>query len=291
MSNSESLAHRVLVPIDRSESSERAIPFALALLSAGDSLVLLHAGSERDTETDVGLAHLGDVASRIDAPEGVTIQVAVVNGKPAEAIHDFQVETGATAVVMTTSGRGAAGRLRFGSVADQVFRSSAVPVILVPLHGHLEGPSVRSLERVVVPLDGSERADHALPLAAQVAKRLGLPITVLNVMEISDLTKFDDPAQRPSPIEAIIANDDAAVRERLEAAIADLDVQGVSASWKIVSGNWAAQVIEDEIGQHDFVVMVSHGRGGVRRWLFGSVAERLVHSGRSVVMLAPPVAE
>ena len=52
---------------------------------------------------------------------------------------------------------------------------------------------------------------------------------------------------------------------------------------------WAAQEIEDEVAPSDFVVMASHGRGGVRRWLFGSVSERLVRSGRSPVMLVPSI--
>jgi nucleotide-binding universal stress UspA family protein len=304
VSFSASNVQRIIVPIDTSDASEQAIPYVRALAAVGDTVVLLHVATPAEGgvfgrnqyetpehQREAGEAHLSALVERAEFPAGVIVETEIVEGRPAEAILAFKASTGATLIVMTTAGRGAAGRLRFGSVADEVARTSNIPVVLVRMRDEDTAPTQVSLNRVVVPLDGSGRADRALPTAAHLAKRLGLPITILNVMEISDLTKYEDPDQLRSPLEEMIAVDDEAVQGRLSEAVAELEAQGCSASWKVVSGNWAAEVIEDEVGRRDFLVMTSHGRRGVRRWLFGSVAEQLVRSGRTAVMLVPPISD
>ena len=116
-----------------------------------------------------------------------------------------------------------------------------------------------------------------------------LPVVVTYVMEISDLSAVYGTTLSPSAITDMVKNEDEAIRESLDQAVKDLNASGVEASWKILSGGWAAQEIEDEVSPSDFVVMASHGRSGVRRWLFGSVSERLVRSGRTPVMLVPSI--
>ena len=296
----ESGAQRIIVPIDASEASEQAIPYAQALAADGDTIVLLHVVAPGDSgsfgrnqyETPEsqrvsGEAHLDTLKQTGAFAAGIAVEIAIVEGRPAEAILEFKAATAATMIVMATAGHGAVARLRFGSVADEVARTSNVPVVLIRLRDEADAPARIVLNRVIVPLDGSGRADRALPYAAQIAKRLNLPIIILNVMEISDLTKYEEPDQAPSAVEELVTLDDETVRDRLAQAVADLEADGCTASWKVVTGNWAAEAIEDEIGRHDFLVMTSHGRRGVRRLLFGSVAEQLVRSGRAAVMLVP----
>ena len=302
--SAETGIQRIIVPIDTSVASEQALPLAVQIAAPGDTIVLLHVlvphdggflGRNQYVPSDAYradlVAHLAALAARVSESSGINVETAIVEGKPAEAISAFQRSTAATMIVMTTAGRGAAGRLRFGSVADQVVRTSPIPVVLVRLRYDDHDAMAHPFERVLVPLDGSGRADRALPMSALLASRLNTPVTVLNVMEVSDLTKFDDPEHGPSAIEELIAREDVEVRKRLDGAVSELESRGLTASWKVISGNWAAQVIEDEAGPHDLIVMASHGRGGVRRWLFGSVAEGLVRSGRSPVMLVPSISE
>jgi nucleotide-binding universal stress UspA family protein len=161
-------------------------------------------------------------------------------------------------------------------------------VVLVRLRDRAAQTPVR-MERVLVPLDGSERSQQALEPAVLVARRLSLPVIVIYVMEVSDLSSVYGTTLNPSAVDALIKDEDEAIRESLNLAVEKLKTSGVHAGWKILSGGWAAQEIEDEVGPNDVVVMASHGRGGVRRWLFGSVAERLVRSGRAPVMLVPSI--
>ena len=297
---------RIIVPIDISTASEQAIPFATMLAGPGDEIVLLHVVTAPDRMRmgrpgqpavehiheqlyDAGAVYLRGLADEMPLPEGVTVGTRVVDGPAADQIVAYAKGANASLIVMTTAGRGAAGRLAFGSVADQVARTAAIPVVLVRLRDRNLLTAPPHLERVLVPLDGSDRATRALEPAAKVAKQLNLPVTVMYVMEISDLSAVYGTTLSPSVMTELVRVEDEAVRESLNQAAESLKAAGVRASWKILSGGWAGQEIEDEVTPSDFVVMASHGRGGVRRWLFGSVAERLVRAGRSPVMLVPSI--
>lgn len=302
----EPTLQRIIVPIDISNASEQAIPFAGMLAKPGDKIVLLHVVTAPDRMQmgrpgqpavehlheqlfDAAATYLHGLANQAPLPDGVTLETRVMHGKAADEIVAFADTQEATQIVMTTAGRGAAGRLAFGSVADQVARTAAIPVVLVRLRGREAATTPPRLERVLVPLDGSERSRQALPPAVMVARRLDLPITVIYVMEISDLSAVYGTTLSPTVMTELVRDEDEAVRDSLTQVTEELRASGLKASWKILSGGWAGQEIEDEVTPNDFVVMASHGRGGVRRWLFGSVAERLVRAGRSPVMLVPSI--
>jgi len=109
----------VLVPLDGSDLAEQALPYARELAEPGCQLILLEVGEDED---DLGVLerHAGSCAS---------LETAV--GDPAEQILRVARDLQAGLIVMTTHGRGALGRWVFGSVADQVMRTSPVPVLVV----------------------------------------------------------------------------------------------------------------------------------------------------------------
>lgn len=139
---------RILVALDGSDVSEQALPHAEALAEKfGSTLVLLRAypilsstsvaaSSPQDPtqihrlEQQVAERYLAWNAERLRA-KGHTVETALVAGTPAEEIVDRAKSAAADLIVMTTHGRGGLGRLVFGSVADEVLRKAACPVLLV----------------------------------------------------------------------------------------------------------------------------------------------------------------
>jgi nucleotide-binding universal stress UspA family protein len=71
-------------------------------------------------------------------------------------------------------------------------------------------------------------------------------------------------------------------------AIAHLKDEGIAASGAVLNGS-PFFAISDATKPGDLIVLTSHGRGGVRRWLLGSVAEKLVREGPVPVLLVPAV--
>ena len=199
----------ILVPLDGSSFSERALPVAAALArTTGAKLVLVRAASasvragahsadlqgrqiqkeELFVSADAGGAgrpaaqiraieeaelYLEGIAGRL-AEQGVRAEVAVPYAAAAEGIlTEIDVQS-ADLVVMCTHGRSGLGRWIYGSVAEEVLAHSPVPVLLVrPTGAPVNLSPEPGQSRLLVPLDGSAFAEAALPHAAALAHALG----------------------------------------------------------------------------------------------------------------------
>ena len=297
----------VLVPLDGSALAEQALPYAQALVAPGGALTLLKVVEPSESIHGLSgrlLVSVEDAQRMLEFQAHEELQKAeatlhgepplvrqeVTRGDPAEEILRIAAEREVDLIVMTTHGRGAFGRWFFGSVADRVARSSAVPVLLMrPSEGE---PRPVAIRRLVVPLDGSALAEEVLPTAQALAKRLGVPIhlmTVIDLMriipaEVSPIVAFDATVYEEtlSQLHAGAAAQLAEISERLER-------EGLHTSSEVAHGS-PFMTIADAVHDGDLVVMTSHGRGGVQRWLLGSVAEKLVREAPVPVVLVPVAA-
>jgi nucleotide-binding universal stress UspA family protein len=154
-----------------------------------------------------------------------------------------------------------------------------------------ELPLVR---RLLVPLDGSALAEGALPVASEIAIRLAVPVRIVQAIDIpaAFAALAGEGMFEISPSGEVYQQMADALqqgaRSTLQRAAARLEGEGVAQSWEILSGS--PYVAIAEAGQSgDLIVMTSHGRSGVLRWLLGSVAEKLVREAPVPVLLVPSV--
>jgi nucleotide-binding universal stress UspA family protein len=146
----------------------------------------------------------------------------------------------------------------------------------------------RALRGVLVPLDGSQLAEQALPVATAFARRTGATVHLVSVHEPVPLTAI--PPDYPMPVQDMEAE---AAEERLrylESVAAwtrtSLPTPVVAS---VVTGH-AAGALCEYVGSHpvDLVVMTTHGHGGLRRLWLGSVADRMLPHVASPVLLLHP---
>lgn len=144
---------------------------------------------------------------------------------------------------------------------------------------------------LLVPLDGSELAETALPMAQAVANRFGSRVTLLRAvhlppyigdgLDFTDLyTNLDQSMQQEA-------------REYLAQTQKKLAAAGIDADFHLVVGEPPADAIllaADELGA-DAIVMSTHGRSGMMRWVFGSVADRVLQRATVPILLSrvPPL--
>ncbi len=136
---------------------------------------------------------------------------------------------------------------------------------------------------IMVPLDGSPFSELALPLAVEIAKTSGAHLHIVCVHT----------ARMPGPEAAIAGDFDQLVigweTEALRAALKRVSEHDVSASAELLDG----QVVPTlqhyaQSNDVDLIVMSTHGRGGIKRAVLGSVAEEFVRKvGRPVLLLRP----
>ena len=298
MSPQASSSFQVLVPLDGSAQAGRALEIARQLKP--ERLVLLRvltdeflgipgtALGSQDGEFGLLQQELDDIADPIRA-SGTDVDIQVVFGDAAEEI--IAAGEACDLIVMTTRGQGAASRALFGSVADRVSRHSITPTMLIR---SMAGTTITPRQRIVVPLDGSHRAEMALPMAMRLGSILTTPVHLVRVIDLDDVRATIRDARRDTTMAAEIGEtfDDARqfTEEQaltyLEAVAGPIREQGLQVQTEVLRGT-PAFVLLWNIKAADLVVMTSHGRGGFRRWLLGSVAEKLVREGEAPLVLIP----
>lgn len=306
----------VLVPLDGSPEAEQALPYAEALLPDGGAIHLLTVvpdlgplaindlsltewqrahkpGPEaaHAARLNAARADLQRIVSRSpDSRETWSIEVAL--GDPAGQILQAAAQQSADLIAMATRGRGALGRAIFGSVADRVVRTSPVPVLLIRPTATESTSETAVVRRLLVPLDGSDLAEAALPVAVRLAQRLDVPVRLIratnSMMALATLSGSSPfPVTPPAEIYDRLATDlEGAATTYLSEVATRLQGEGITTTWEVRGGSPYDEIV-DASQPGDLLVLTSHGRGGVMRWLLGSVAERLVREAPGPVLLVP----
>jgi nucleotide-binding universal stress UspA family protein len=153
-------------------------------------------------------------------------------------------------------------------------------------------------ERIVVPLDRSERAERALGHARTLAKALGVPVYLLHVVDVTPLVQAMLIAPTLDDITVLTAmsmveTEEELARQYLEGIGSQLGQDGVSVAFEIrrdleVDGVIAA------VRPSDLLVMATHGKGGIARWFLGDEADAVIRRSPAPVLLvrtAPVPAE
>jgi nucleotide-binding universal stress UspA family protein len=299
-------APRILIPLDESPLAEQALPYADAIGGRQSHLTLLMVAPDTEAQR---LLVTGLVESAEAAVEGFenaareslalaartwfgdrpNVHLEVAIGDPADQILRSADELAIDLIVMASHGRGALGRWTFGSVADRVVRAARTPVMVVRPHdAPVEIGARPVVRRLVVPLDGSELAERALPEAARLAARLAVPVRLLRVIEPSEQV-VSVPFESPFPDGFFEEMHQAArldAERSLRQAAERIRAAGLTVCKEVLSGPAAATII-DATGPGDLVVLSSHGHSGVRRWLLGSVAEKLIRLGAVPTVVVP----
>ncbi|MBI5879047.1 MAG: universal stress protein [Chloroflexi bacterium] len=290
---------KILIPLDESTQAEQVLPCALAIARRMRSEVTLLCAVpsiQQNEVTDDGhlidMDELMEIAQReareylnaIAGPlhaEGISVKTALETGIPAECILDFAQSMDVDLIAMSTRGRSGVGRWVFGSVADRVLRHATCPVLLTR-----SGPPMRgdaSIQRVLLPLDGSPLAELAVPPAVQLARAFGAEIVLTRVITLPPAI-YGTPEAMPLVVEE--PGDEKQATEYLQSWRTRLEADGVR-THIVVSRPPVAEALLDMVRgqQANLIVMSTHGRSGVRRWVYGSVADRVLHSTPVPILL------
>lgn len=142
-------------------------------------------------------------------------------------------------------------------------------------------------QRILVPVDGSVRAEQALPVAAHLARATGGTIILLRVVSIpSDFQVYS--TVTPDVVQASLDAAQEEARSYLDGLANHLVLAGLPLQKEVVAGvNQTATVILSIVSERkiDLVVLCSHGYTGFKRWVLGSVAEKVVHLSPVPVLL------
>ncbi len=147
------------------------------------------------------------------------------------------------------------------------------------------------LSHVLVSLDGSELAERAIPFAKQVVSPTG-EIILLSVVDVPDFpiyTVYPIAVATPEPDYSTVVTDLlASLKEYLEGIANQLRLEGLRVKTIVKTGDPASCIIEEAQERHiDMIVISTHGRSGLSKWLFGSVTQKVLSVMPCAVTVIP----
>ncbi len=301
---------RILVPLDGSDLAELALPHARQLARRLQGQVWLLcvvppvfqpilppaiavdlAAEALDRAERLAEDYLEQVRAHL-AAAGLTAHTLVARGDPAAEVLAAARDVQARLIAMATHGRGGLGRWMLGSVADRVVRAATIPVLLIPARV-VEQELRTAYTRLLVPLDGSPLSEAALPHAVALARLFGARLDLLTVVPrpghyIEGEAELWQAAERGDQA-LLIAAVRAAREQYLAHQCARLEQGGLDAVPLVAEGDVAETIIQTAQWRNaDCIVMATHGRSGIARWVLGSVAAKVISAATVPVLLVRP---
>lgn len=134
-----------------------------------------------------------------------------------------------------------------------------------------------TLQRILVPLDGSDLAERALPVAVRLARAGGGQLTLLLVLPDAD-------ARAEGGDDGDLVGQ--AMQAYLEQVAKRLGEERIAITCTVARGDPASTIVEEaRSAGAGLVVMGTHGLGGLGRWVYGSVAEAVLRTTPVPVLL------
>lgn len=269
---------RILVALDGSENAEKSLPWVKQLAARENALVTLLrvvALTPLDTpEAEEDVRRSDRYLARIERElnqAGVPCTTLTRMGNPARTIVRVADRERCDLILLTTRGGSPVKRWAVGGVAEQVLRTSPIPVLIVrsrtihPRQGHVR--------RVIVPVDGSKLSEQAVGWGIRLAKLLKSKIVFLHVYHAG-----------ASGLRSGLQENFDALNQRMTRLCSELREKGQRAAFNVQRGDAADRILVFS-DRNDVILTTTHGFGGFKRWILGSVAEKLVHEASIPVLI------
>ncbi len=281
------MSRTVVIALDRSDLSARALPFAQQIAQQWRGrLVLVHALGAQDNHAPVPPElTLRALATELNAM-GIPSDVVTRRGPVAPTIANVANERHADLVVMASRQRYGASRWLHGSITEDVLSGTSTPLLVIPGQGTpVSGPSMR----VLVPMDGTPTGEAALDFLRARSTSAPLDVSLVRVISYGPMVVGLDPAlsiQGLSPAELDAEVDEA--RTYLASVANDVQDANLRVRHAVVeSANTIAEVILETARRErrDLIAIGTHAKAGLSRLVLGSVSEEVLERSPVPVLL------
>ena len=297
----------VSVCIDQSPVGDRIVPHAIAMARAfGAKLTVLHALEpppqgpkamptdplEWEIQRTEARRHLAAVESE-HAEAGLPVETEVLEGRAAEEVRDWVGSHGVDLTVLCSHGASGWTEWSLASTARKLIEGISGSVLLVPAWS-VQSPLKHDVtyDRILVPLDGSPRAESALPTVLRLARAHGSEIQLLHVVPRPERSCPCPPEREEDDLEQRLVDRNVRAAEiYLEGVRKHVTGDSVRVRTRVVvdgdvRGEILRRIAEDHV---DLVAFSGHGRGGRAELPLGSVASFLLeHATAPLLVIRAP---
>ena len=286
---------KILVPLDGSELAEKALPYTKAIAKLKNSQVTLFAvsvttpGSRRTRLLKTYM----DVSANSLKTKGIKVSTAIAYGNVADEIIEYADKNKVELIVISTHGYSGIKRWMLGSVTQKVLYGTCTPVLLIKS----KSPEISEvkLKKILLPIDGSPFSESTFPYVEELAKKSNAEVILVEVSESPVVPSYGDRPINPTwgkYRDTLWTELHQHSSEYLEKVKSDLLKKGLNIKSQAVKskvGETALKIMKLANKEKvDMVVIATHGRTGISRWVYGSVANRIVQESVQPVLLIRP---
>jgi len=291
---------KILVPLDGSEIADIALIYAAETTNAltGVEIDLLHVYNPK--EGGLGSMHKAyieksadEIIKRLDKNAAIKVNSKMTRGNPADKIVRYAQKNKTDIIIMATHGRSGISRWAMGSVAYKVMRSVKIPICLV--RAGIDEETIRRKAKgrvIIVPLDGSKKAESVLPYVKALVQQYekdDIEAVLLRICAKPEISS-DYPYSMPMSWEEHVEQENIKCKLVAGVYLAEIAKQfkdnGIKVRAELPIGNPAEEIIKyDAQSDSRVIIMSTHGRSGISRWAYGSVAESVMLGTQTPVIM------
>jgi nucleotide-binding universal stress UspA family protein len=291
--------HSILLPLDQSTLAECALPHAVAIArSFGSQISLLHVleqypGFGQTLPVDPvewsirkaeAAAYLDKVAGRLKEI-GLPVEEQVLEGSPAERIIDFAHSRHVDLIVLSSHGKNGISAWDVSSVVNKILYRTHASTLLIRAYQAAADLNELRYRHIMLPLDGSQRAEHAMGIAVELARRNGGGLRIIHVVE-----RPRRPSQAPPTREDVELENRIVERNRTEATryLEELSRRlEVESTFDVIVGGPVAARLHELSSENDvdLLVLTAHGESGLAKWRYGGVTTSFLAYGKLPILV------
>jgi len=287
---------KILVPLDGSDLAELALPYAQELATAFKSeIILLHVSEPSENHyRHMHELYVEEVSDRMK--ERIRrVTPVVVSGKPADEIINYADRNKAGLIIMTSHGRSGIMSWATGSIASKLLQAADMPLLLVRAAKPKRKVAREVLlNRILLPLDGSEAGEAAVAYVGELMSRLESEVTLFGVISsgqhirsVGGLDYINYPEEQMEMFKKEAQEYLDGVYRRLKRRKGSVKV-----TINVGAGDVGQEILKfAEDNRVNLIAISSHGHSGIERWVFGSIANKVVLNSKAPVLVVKALGE
>jgi nucleotide-binding universal stress UspA family protein len=296
----------ILVPLDGSQLADCVLPHVVAIarpFNAETTLLRMLEKNQAGTSAQLfDLVNWQINKTRADLylektkawlqESGVVVRKKIMEGLVADGITEYAQNQGTKLIVLSSHGRNGLTQLGISSVTQKIILNAQTSLFIVRAHqyGIHSGEFSKTLlyQRILVPLDGSQRAENVLPIITQLAQFHKSKILLVQVVQTPEMAR-----QMPPAPEDIDLSNRVVTRNRVEADryLEELKsrsyLEGIAVQTHLITSDNVAVALHQlgEQEQIDMVALSAHGYSGNHQWPYGSMVNNFIMYGKVPLLI------
>ncbi|MBI5950394.1 MAG: universal stress protein [Chloroflexi bacterium] len=296
----------ILAPLDGSQLADCVLPHVVSIARSFDAEVTLLRMLEKNqanisaqlfdllnwqiNKTKATL-YLDKIQAQLQT-SNIRVQTEVLEGLIAEGITEYAQNRGMKLIILSSHGRHGLTQWGISSITQKIILSAQTSLLIVRAHqyvGHsdklTETPVYRHL---LVPLDGSQRAENVLPAVTQLANFNKSQIHLVQVVQTPEMARQMPPVREDIELSnRVVERNREEAEHYLEQLKSRSYLEGITIQTHLIASDNAAVALHQLAEQEniDLVVLSAHGYSGNHQWPYGSMVNNFIMYGKVSLLI------